>query len=110
MTLSASGRGPVQRYGGANESFESLLVNLVSLMDDYRAKGVAFEAGVEDAFRVLERSSLGEGQPHVVLVGLAGANDPVMGPYRNPGRVRWLPPFHLLDHRRVGLLDHGTEE
>ena len=78
-------------------------------MDDYGAEGVAFEAGVEDTFRVLERSSIREGQPHVVLVGLAGANDPVVGPYRNPCGVRWLPPFDLLDYFGVGLFDEGTD-
>ena len=78
-------------------------------MDDYSAQDVPFKAGVEEAFRVLQRSSLGEGHPHVVLVRLARANDPAVRPYRNAGGVRWLPPFDLLDDFGVGLLDESTD-
>ena len=64
--------------GRANECLESRVINLVPLIDDYGAGSVAVEVGVEDSLWVLERSSLGEGQPQMVFVGLASADDPVV--------------------------------
>ena len=62
--------------GGADERFERALVDLVALIDVDRASHVAFEAGVEQARRILERGAVGEGQLHDSLVGLAGAEMP----------------------------------
>ncbi len=63
-----------------------------------RAPDVAFEAGVEQVRRVVERGALGEGQLHDGLVGLAGADDAVVGPDRDAA------PLPLLDHLGIGLL------
>jgi hypothetical protein len=72
---SASSCGLVQRHGGANERLQRLFIDLVALMEIDGTPGVAFEAGVEEAARVLERGVLGEGQLHDGLVRLAGADD-----------------------------------
>ena len=105
----ASGRSHrcVQRHGGANERLQRLFIDLVALMEIDGAPGVAFEAGVEEARRVLQRGALGEGQLHDALVRLAGADDSGVLPHRNASRVRRLSPFHLLDHFGVGLLDEA---
>ncbi len=96
----------IQRHGGANERLERLLVDLVALADIDGAPHVAFEAGVEQPRRVLQRGALGEGQLHVALVRLAGADDAAVLPHRHPQHpVRRLPPLHLLDHAGVRLPD-----
>src|SRR5262249_41427497 len=72
--------------------------------------GVAFEARVEEAGRVLERGALGESQLHDILVRLTGADDSGVRPHRDPQhRVRRLSPFHLLDHFGVGLFDENAD-
>ena len=92
------GLGLVQGHGGANESLQRLLVDLVAFVEVDGAPGVAFEAGVEEARRILQRGALGEGHLHDVLVGLAGADHPVVLPHRNAS------PLPLLDHLGVGFL------
>src|SRR5947207_7929054 len=67
------------------------------------APGVAFEAGVEEAARVLQRGALGEGQLHDSLVRLAGADDAGVLPHRNPS------PLPHLDHVGEGLLDESSD-
>ena len=58
----------------------------------------------------LSEAPLGEGQLHDGLVRLAGADDAIVLPHRNPShRVRWLSPFHLLDHLGVGLSDESSD-
>src|SRR5436305_1221917 len=52
--------GGVQVHCGADECFQRLRVDLLSLVDVDRAPGVAVEAGVEEAGRVLQRGALGE--------------------------------------------------
>src|SRR6266849_10017961 len=97
-----AGLGRVQRHGGANERLQRLFINLVALMEIDGAPGVAFEAGVEEAARVLQRGALGEGHLHDSLVRLTGADDAGVLPHRNPS------PLPLLDHFRVGLLDESS--
>src|ERR1700675_728359 len=67
------------------------------------APGVAFEAGVEEACRVLQRGALGEGHLHGILVRFTGADDSGVRPHRNPS------PLPLLDHFGVGLLDETSD-
>src|SRR5262249_46596269 len=87
LVSSENGRGEpwsprrVQCDGGANERLQGLFINLVALMDIDGTPGVAFEAGIEQACRVFQRSALGEGQLHDGLVGLAGADDSVVFPH-----------------------------
>ncbi len=103
-----AGSGRVQCHGGADERLERAFIDLVALMDIDGAPRIAFEAGVKETCRILESRSLSEGEFHLVLVRFAGANDPVVGPHRNPQhRVRWLSPFHLLDDIWVRLLDEA---
>src|SRR5205814_650957 len=49
-------------------------------------------------------------QLHDVLVRLPGADDSVVRPHGDPHHsIRWLPPFHLLDHIWIGLLDERSD-
>src|SRR3954453_14498966 len=73
-----------------------------ALMDIDSAPGVAFQAGVEEAGRILQGGPLGEGHFHDALVRLAGADDPAVRPHRNPS------PLPLLDDVGVGLLDETS--
>src|ERR1700681_2416616 len=100
---SGSSHRRVVCHGGANERLQRLFINLVALMDIDGAPGVAFEAGVEEACRVLQRGALGEGHLHDILVRLAGADDSGVRPHRNPS------PLPLLDHFGVGLLDEDSD-
>src|SRR6266516_3259968 len=100
---SGSSRGRVPCHGGANERLQRLFIDLVALMDIDGTSGVAFEAGVEEAARVLQRGALGEGHLHDILVRLAGADDSSVRPHRNPS------PLPLLDHVGVGLLDENSD-
>src|ERR1700716_1502697 len=100
---SGSSHRNVQCHGGANERLQRLFINLVALMEIDGTPGVAFEAGVEEARRVLQRGALGEGHLHDILVRLTGADDSGVRPYRNPS------PLPLLDHFGVGLLDESSD-
>src|SRR5262245_36383835 len=93
----------VQCHGGANEVLEGLCINLVALTDVDGTPGIAFEAGVEEAFRVLQRGAFGEGHLHHALIGLPRANDSGVRPHRNPS------PLPLLDHFGVSLLDEDAD-
>jgi len=99
----------VQCHGSANERLERLFIDLVALVEIDGASGVAFEAGVEEARRVRQRSALGEGHLHDTLVRLARADDSGVRPDRNSRRTGGLSPFHLLDRFGIGLLDKGSD-
>src|SRR5271169_4165790 len=101
---SASSHRRVACHGGVNERPQRLFIDLVALMEIDGTPGVAFEAGVEEARRVLQRGALGEGHLHGILVRLTGADYSGVRPHRNPS------PFPLLDHFGVGLLDESSEE
>src|ERR1700716_396586 len=100
---SGSSHRNVQCHGGANERLQRLFINLVALMEIDGTPGVAFEAGVEEARRVLQRGALGEGHLHDILVRLTGADNSGVRPHRNPS------PLPLLDHFGVGLLDENAD-
>src|SRR4051812_1710008 len=70
--MSAPAFGLVQGHGGADESLQRLIVDLLALVEVDGAPRVSLETGVEEARRVLERRPLGEGHLHDVLVRLAG--------------------------------------
>src|ERR1700736_2829901 len=93
----------VQCHGGANERLQRLFINFVALMEIDGTSGVAFEAGVEEARRVLQRGALGEGHLHDILVRLTSADYSGVPPHRNRS------PLPLLDHFGVGLLDENSE-
>src|SRR5262249_45870477 len=58
--------------GGANERLQRLSIDLVTLTKIDGASGVAFEAGVEETRRILQRGPFRESHLHDALVGLAG--------------------------------------
>src|ERR1039457_3872835 len=99
----------VQGHGGANQSFQSLLVHLVAFAEVDGAPQIALETGIEEACGVIQKGALGEGHLYDTLVGLAGADDPIVGPHRHPSGVRRFFPLALLDDFRVGLLDQSAE-
>src|SRR3546814_4655643 len=98
---SAFGRG-VEGDGGADEGFQGLLVDGFAFVEVDGAAGVSFEAGVEEAGGVGQGGALGEGGLDGGLVGLAGADDPGVGPHRNAA------PLPLLDDLRIGLADEAA--
>src|SRR5262245_41080198 len=95
--------GFVQGHGGANERLQRLLVYLLALMEVDGTPCVPLETRVEEARRILQGRPLGEGHLHDVLVGLAGADQSVVRPHRNPS------PLPLLDAVGIGFLDQGAE-
>src|ERR1044071_4208383 len=95
--------GGVQVHGGADERLEGVFVDLFALLEIDGAARVAFEAGVEEAGRVVEGGALGEGRLHDVLVGLAGADDAVVLPDRDPA------PLPCLDNVGVRFVDDGSD-
>ena len=56
----------IERHGSADQILQGRLIDLVAFVEVDGAPDIPFEAGVEEAFRVLKRSPPGEGQPHVV--------------------------------------------
>src|SRR5688572_15747487 len=70
----------VESDGLANERLEGRLVNLHSFVDVDRTADVSFETGVEETAGILQGCALGEGQLHGLFVGLASADDAVVGP------------------------------
>src|SRR5881396_4017116 len=83
-SYSGAGRGLVQANGSSNEGRESLLIDFIVLVEVDCAPGVAFEARVEESRRVLQRGPLEEREFHDALVRLAGADQTLMRPHRNP--------------------------
>ena len=79
-----SSRRLVQRHSGANESLQSIFINLVALTEVDGAPGVAFETRVKEAWRIIQRGALGEGHLHDILVRLISTDQPVMRPHRVP--------------------------
>src|SRR6185437_5238631 len=88
---------------GADERLEGTGIDVITLAEIDGAPGIAVEAGVEQARRVLERGALEEGQLHDAFIALAGADDAVVRPHRNPS------PLPLLDHIGVRLPDERAD-
>ena len=89
----------VEGDGGKDKFFQGGPVDLVGFMDVNGAADVAIEAGVEEAGRVFERCSFGEGQLDDTIVGLAGADDAAMGEDGSSA------PLQLFDDLGVGVVD-----
>src|SRR5262245_54581647 len=78
--LGARARGRlhrVQRHRGLDQRLERVRVHRLSLVDIDRAADVSVQARIEQLARVLQGRALGEGQLHLFVVGLAGADDAV---------------------------------
>jgi hypothetical protein len=77
-----------------------------SFVDVDRATCVSVETRVEEAGRILQGRTLGEGKLHDVLVRFASADDAVVRPNRS------AHPLPLLDDIRICFLDelaHSAE-
>src|SRR5581483_243450 len=94
----------VQGRGLANELPERVLVDVVVLPDVDSTPDLPFEAGVEQARRIVQRSAFEERELDHVLVCLARADDAGAGPDRRSG-VRGPHPLPLLDDVGLGLPD-----
>src|SRR5689334_2503509 len=99
-------RGGVESDRVADERLEGGLVQLVAFVQIDGAPQVAFEAGIEQVFRVLELGALGEGELDDGLVGFAGADDPAIGP---DGNAAPLPLLHDLGIRGLDELSDMRE-
>src|SRR5262245_1166011 len=88
----------IERSCSADELLQGLLIDLLVFADVDRAPDIPLEAGVEEARRVLQRSSPGERQLHDTLVGLPRTHDAAVRPDGDP-------PLPLLDDLRIGLVD-----
>jgi hypothetical protein len=60
----------IERHGGADETLQGRLIDLVVFVDVDGAPDIALEAGVEQASWVWQRRSLGKGHLDDVLVRL----------------------------------------
>src|SRR5574340_1286535 len=101
-----SGAGPeILRDRSLDQGLERLSIELFSLPDVDGATPVSLQAGVEEPQRVRHGGPPGEGQLDHLVVGLARADDPSVGPYGHPQRVARLDPFTLLHDVRVRLVD-----
>ncbi len=75
-------------------------------MDVDRTPRVALQAGVEQALRVRQRGTVGEGQFHCLLVGFAGAQDAVVLPHRCTAP---LPGFLHVRQRFMDQCTHACQ-
>src|SRR4051794_21470259 len=103
-----AGRGLVQADGSSDEGRKRLLIDLIALVEVDRAPGVAVEARVEQSRGVVERGALEECEFHDALVRLAGADQALVRPHRNPW-IGSLFPLPLLDRVGVGLSDQSAK-
>src|ERR1700737_505742 len=103
-------RRAILGHRGLHQRLECARVDLLPFVDVDRPSRGAFQAGIEEARWVRDPGPLGERELHDLLVRLAGADDPVVRPDRDPRhRIRRLPPLPLLDHLRVCLFDESAE-
>src|ERR1700760_4675842 len=84
-------RSGVGCYRGADEFPERRFVDRISFVEIDRPPNVSLQAGVEEFFWILERSTSREGELHGLLVRFSGADNPVMRPDRDTGRFRFFP-------------------
>src|SRR5215831_13596444 len=73
----------IERHGSADEFLQSSFIDHVAFVDVDGAADISLEAGVEQAGRVLQRSSFGKCHLHVVLVRLSRANEAAVRPGGN---------------------------
>ena len=99
----------VEIDGRSDQGLERRLVELRTLDDVDRPPRARIEAGVEQAVGVVERRSVHECDLHLVLVDLTGADDAVVRPRGDAGRIRRLGPLRLLGDLGVGFLDEHAD-
>src|ERR1700748_516366 len=85
----------IERHGSEDEVLQRRLIDLVAVVNVDGAADISVETGVEQAGRVLQRSTLGECHLDDALVRLPGADDAAVRTDRRPHQ---LP---LLDHLGV---------
>ena len=86
----------IERDGGADERLERRCIHGLALADVDGAADVALQAGVEEAGRVGQRGTFGEGQLDDALVGLSGADDAGVGEDGRAGRCGVVWPTSTL--------------
>src|SRR5687767_3991721 len=92
-------------HRGLYERLERRRVDRLPLADIDGPSRPAFQAGIEEVLRIRQAGSMGERELHGLLVGFAGADDPMTVKHRDPIRIRRLLPFPLFDHSGLGLQD-----
>jgi hypothetical protein len=90
-------------YCGAHKGAQGLLVDLVALMEVYCTSCGAFQARIEKACGVFQRSAPGESHLHDALVRLAGADQSMVRPHRDPS------PPPSFDDLGIGFPDESAE-
>ena len=67
---------------GTHEILESTLIDLVALEQIDRAIRIAFETRIEELVGILQPRTVGEGELHLLLMGIADRDDTVARPDR----------------------------
>ena len=101
--LASGKRRGIGRDRRADEALERALVDGLSFSDIDRAPHVSFEARIEERLRIREGCAAREGELHDLFVGLARADDAVVGPDGD------APPFPLFPDRGVGFVDEPAD-
>jgi hypothetical protein len=99
----------VQLHGLKNERLECDLIYSFAVAEVDGANRFAVQAGIEDFLRVLELSTLWEGQPHRALECIGYTDDSIVRPDRDsrwPGRFF---PLHFFNYGGIGFLDQGAQ-
>src|SRR4029077_10783931 len=85
--------------GGADEIFQSTLINLIALEQIDRSPRVASESCVEQLVRIWEARPVGKGKLYLIFVGVANRDHSVVRPH-------WAShPLPFLDNLPVCLKD-----
>ncbi len=86
----------IERHCSADEILQGRLIDLFAFLDVDGAPDIPVEAGIEQTYRVFQRSSLGKRHLDDVLVRLSRADDSAVGKDGSARRCR-LHPLPLFD-------------
>jgi len=90
----------IERYCSPDKIFQGHFIDPLAFVDIDSAPDIPLETGVEETFRVLQRSSLGKCQFDGVLVRLPSADDPAVRKDGNSRRCL-LGPLPLFNDLRI---------
>ena len=91
---------------GPYQGLESIGIDLFPFADIDRAPRIAFQAGIEEPGRIVQRRALQESQLDPGFVGFAGAEDAAVLPDRRPHP---LPAFDDVGQRFPDQAAHAGE-